>query len=494
VTGSTYAGNALTVTVGQPLPGGGNAIADGTYPFVFNNNTIDGSFGVTSPIFINHLTPAGQLVYSYQVPTSLGVTSFSSKSELAINLATNGSVVTFMGYRAPVNMLDVSNSNTPNHVDSTNPVTSINQRAVFQVDGHGNLQVTPVNAYSGNNGRAAILANGVYYMVGNAGNGSGTEPINIVNNTGVQTTTPGGNPESTVIGKQQGTPGAANGFQFGFAVQQPPLNYQADKSGKDNNYRGMTIFGNTLYVTKGSGSNGIDTVYQVGNAGTLPTQASGPTTSINVLPGFPIPLARTQGSGFTNNGVNFPFGFYPFGIWFANATTLYVADEGDGVFSHAGINPMAGLQKWSLVNGVWKFDYTLQAGMNLGVPYTVAGYPTGINPVTGLPWSPETDGLRNLIGQINDDGTVTLWAVTSTVSGSGDQGADPNMVVSITDLLAATSLPFGESFTTFEGPQFGVIYRGVAVVPSDFLVPEPSTLALLGVGLAAMAAWRRQRR
>ncbi len=34
--------------------------------------------------------------------------------------------------------------------------------------------------------------------------------------------------------------------------------------------------------------------------------------------------------------------------------------------------------------------YTLSAGMNLGQPYTVAGYPTGTNAVTGLPWSPAT--------------------------------------------------------------------------------------------------------
>jgi hypothetical protein len=28
--------------------------------------------------------------------------------------------------------------------------------------------------------------------------------------------------------------------------------------------------------------------------------------------------------------------------------------------------------------------YTLTAGLNLGQPYTVPGYPTGINPITGL--------------------------------------------------------------------------------------------------------------
>jgi hypothetical protein len=60
------------------------------------------------------------------------------------------------------------------------------------------------------------------------------------------------------------------------------------------------------------------------------------------------------------------------------------------------------------------------------VPYSVAGYPTGQNPKTGLPWSPATDGLRNIVGRVDRDGNVTVWAITSTVSGNGDQGADPN--------------------------------------------------------------------
>ena len=54
-------------------------------------------------------------------------------------------------------------------------------------------------------------------------------------------------------------------------------------------------------------------------------------------------------------------------------------------------------------------------------------------PATGLPWAPATDGLRNITGQVNRDGTVTIWGVTSTVSGNGDQGADPNKLVMITD-------------------------------------------------------------
>ena len=49
------------------------------------------------------------------------VTSFSSKSEIGLHLSHDGKYLTFMGYVAPINVLDVSNSNTPGVVDPTNP-------------------------------------------------------------------------------------------------------------------------------------------------------------------------------------------------------------------------------------------------------------------------------------------------------------------------------------------------------------------------------------
>ena len=61
-------------------------------------------------------------VPSGDAPGDQMVTSFSSKSELALNLSTDGSYVTFMGYHAPIDGIDVSNSNTPGVIDPTNPV------------------------------------------------------------------------------------------------------------------------------------------------------------------------------------------------------------------------------------------------------------------------------------------------------------------------------------------------------------------------------------
>jgi hypothetical protein len=186
--------------------------------------------------------------------------------------------------------------------------------------------------------------------------------------------------------------------------------------------------------------------------------------------------------GFTTVLANKTTDSFPFGVWFANATTLYVADEGNGtntfsagMYTAAANQTNAGLQKWvfNASQGQWNLAYVLTAGLNLGVPYTVSEYPTGTNPATGLPWSPATDGLRNLTGRVNRDGTATIWAITSTVSGSGDQGADPNKLVRITDNLAATSLAAGESFTTLRTARFAEVLRGVSFTPGSGVPPDP---------------------
>jgi hypothetical protein len=480
------------------------ATDSGAYPFVFNNDIVDGSFGITSKILLDQLEPSGRFVNSLEVelphtsdhreqPTGNRiVTSFPSKSEIGLNLSTDGRVVTFMGYLAPINALDVSNSNTPAVVDPTNPVPTSFYRVVAEVDAQGRFRFTKTNAYSGNNGRAAILNNkdgaNVVYMSGNAGNGGNPQPNGIIIGAGAQILTPAHAPLDAQPDPGQPTPVGS------FSLTQ--LGLKADKVGKDTNFRGLTVSNNVVYLTKGSGGNGINTVYFIDTTGfdsngkplacpngvglpganaALPTapivydatklQTLGVTPyNMCILKGFTTTLAKTTTTSF------------PFGVWFANATTLYVTDEGNGTtrfdpvsgkFTAAAAQTTAGLQKWVFDSslGAWKLAYVLQAGLNLGIPYAVDHYPTGQNPKTSLPWAPAADGLRNLTGRVNRDGTATIWAITSTVSGGGDQGADPNQLVMITDQLAATSVPAGESFKVVRTARFGEVLRGVSFTP-----------------------------
>jgi hypothetical protein len=509
VSRSVYDNNPANVAVGQLLPPNcqsttagcnGNAINDGTYPYVWNNDTVDSSFGITAKIYLDQYTTGGTFVNTLELPNNMQVlplppqrfapigqfvTSFPSKSEIGLNLSTDHTKLTFMGYDAVVNALDVSNSNTPGVVDPTNPVGLNVYRVVGEADARGTLRFTVTNAYSGNNGRAAILNNSnganFYYTAGNAGNGGNPQPDGVIIGAGAQILSPSNLPERRQNPPNPSTPvGSFNITQLGDA---------ADKIGKDTNFRGLTIYNNAVYLTKGSGGNGDNTVYFLDPTETICNNSNGvglPPTNAT-LPTAPLAYDPTvvQTKGLDPNNMCVLKGFptalkskasFPFGVWFANSTTLYVADEGNGtntykngIYTAAAASTTAGLQKWVFNEqlGQWQLAYVLQQGLQLGVPYTVAGYPTGNNTVTGLPWSPGTDGLRNIIGVNNGDGTATIYAVTSTVSGNGDQGADPNKLVVITDNIGAATLPTNESFTTFRAAGFAEVLRGVSFTPGS---------------------------
>jgi hypothetical protein len=500
VSRSVYDNNANNIAVGTALPPNcaktvgpcAPATFNGTYPLVFNNVIPDPAFGIASRIYLDQITPFGFLLNSLEVPNSslrnvhTGsnqlVTSFSSKSEMALHLSTDGRFLTFMGYVAPVDTIDASNSNTPGAVDPTNPVGINFLRAVATVDRSGNFTFTETNAYSGNNGRSAILNNtngaNFFYTAGNAGNGSNPQPTNVVLGAGAQFIDPSSAPESF---QTPGTPTPLANFSV------TELGSKADKVGKDDNFRGMTIFNNVVYFTKGSGSNGVNTVYFVDTTGTacpkgigvpavgatLPiapftafNPATGLPTNMCILAGFPATLAK-----------NLTTPAAPFGLWFANAETLYVADEGDQfagdttLYTHATAQTTAGIQKWifNSTTKTWILAYTLQTGLELGVPYTVSHYPTGNNPATNLPWAPATDGIRNLTGSVDILGHVVLYGITSTVSGAGDIGADPNRLVTVIDDIANTDATKAakETFVTIRKADFAEVLRGVSFAPIE---------------------------
>ena len=545
LSGTVYAGNANTVIPGEVLPHGclntgpvttpnpatvnvpllpadqngsttttpvtvscGFASDNGEAPNlndnhnVWNNASTDPNFGVSSPIVLWNLSTHGDVLGVLPIPSNEIVTSFSSKSELALNRSADGRSLTFMGYRGgpgcplltldpttniltqgtnvgPVsptaaNLIDVSASSTPGLCDPTNPSVAsyanapnptAYYRSIAEVDASGHTFYTDGNEYSGDNSRGVIKAdNWLYYSVGNDNNGG-------LSKKQMSTTTLGFN-LSQSTGAELFVPGAT--------PLVPPDNnmisyfvFSGDKPGKDTNFRGMTIFNDTLYVSKGSGGNGINTVYQLGNAGVLPTPANAPSGGLvnepfAILPGFPNTPAST----------NSPGGDYPFGIWFANTNTLYVCDEGDLIYTpnqvingqvnvaDAGTLATAGLQKWVLTTSggttTWVRQYIIQNGLNLGVPYSVANYPASIEPATG--------GCRNIAGVVNPDGTATIYAITSTISLNGDNGADPNQLVKVTDSISATQPATNghlDKFVTIRSAAAGEAFRGVALAPEE---------------------------
>ncbi len=115
---------ASTVTIGQPLPGGGNAIANGSYPGVFENAIPDASFGVTSPITLEELTTSGTPGYLAGNYRQRRHDEFQLQiGGFALNLSPGAGVISFIGYQAPVNALDISNANTPAIIEPGNPDT-----------------------------------------------------------------------------------------------------------------------------------------------------------------------------------------------------------------------------------------------------------------------------------------------------------------------------------------------------------------------------------
>ena len=461
ISSSTYErteGAVASLTTGSPLAGSAKAtsaaIAGNNYVDVWENETVDASFGVTSPIQLTDIEPhSGHVFNTVSVPTDQVVTSFPSKSELGLNITddSNGRHLVFSGYAgAGSGALDVSNSDAVPGQDPTNPVTFAFgshyafARTIVAIDEHGQFTYTPTINYGGNNGRAALLgSNGLYYTVGNANNGNastfgpnGTNP-DVTETTGLEVVTPIDALTSSATIPTNNSAEVDPLIQDQFGTNKP------DKAGKDNNYRGVTEFQGALYFTKGSGSNGIDTVYTVSS---LPTVANAASTKISIVPGFPTDSAKATGGDFT-----------PFAVFFANATTMYVTDEGTG--SALDKSNHAGLEKWSLVNGVWQLDYVLTNGL-------IATVDTNLNGSDGRYPDVTTIGLRNLTGVVKGN-NVTLWATTSTSSAAADNGADPNKVVEITDSLSATTLTAAvasESFHVVTGPTYGTVYRGVAYV------------------------------
>jgi hypothetical protein len=419
-----------------------------TYPTIFddpNVTGIQGSIHIDSYVAVPSAPRIGSVALE-------GITtSFSSKSEGALHRSLDGHFLTYMGYAGPVGAEGVSNSYTTG-APLAGDTSALFDREVARVSADGLVLLTDeANAYSGDNPRAVVSVDGnEFYMAGNSDSTIAT------NGTG-----PG-----TTIGARYGTPGATASIELGVYTAADRPDESAKQHVKDSNFRGIAIFGGNLYVSKGSGGNGDDGVFQVhqGTGNGLPT---GTGNTITPLFSAPATDPTTQAAS----------PYTPFGFVFADANTLYVADEGYQNLDDSGNiipDPLAGLEKWSLVNGIWQLDYTLSAGLGLDQPVTVEGYPVPTY----------TTGIRNIVGKVNADGSVTIYAITAQYSSISSGEPDPTNLVVIKDRLTATTLPtpgpFGwEQFVTLKNSGAGQVFRGVSFEPRPAANPLAATARVL---------------
>ena len=213
--------------------------------------------------------------------------------------------------------------------------------------------------------------------------------------------------------------------------------------------RTVELSNGQLYVSQDSKQPSSGGTSNISSVGTGQPTASATET---VLPGISQSVALSGGNG---NNVNMSTGtvnLSPENFYFANSTTLYVADGGAPKQGGAGDG---GLQKWSLVNNTWKLDYTLSSGLalqqaNANATAATASYSTG---------------LIGLTGQVNANGTVSLYATTEP-----DFDTNSTSLVGITDTLANTTAAqsSGESFTTLATAAPDTVIRGVAFAPVCF--------------------------
>jgi PEP-CTERM motif-containing protein len=207
--------------------------------------------------------------------------------------------------------------------------------------------------------------------------------------------------------------------------------------------------------------------------------SSGKFTGVQELPGSPStlqssPIAITTGNN-GGSGKNEVF-YSPEGFYFANSTTLYVADTGvPKAISVSKGDTLAdgGIQKWTFNGSSWVLQYTM--------------IPTGGDWLTGATSATATSGetgFEAITGEVVGN-SVKLFAVSYT---AGDD--NPDGLYAITDSLPATN-DAGETFTELESAagNGGPTFKGVSFAP----VPEPTTLSLMAGG-SALGLLRRRRK
>jgi hypothetical protein len=389
---------------------------------------------------------------------------YGSASEGLLQLSGNGDFLTLMGYGVNASTFNAANGvgyGTTALGQTTSLTGGANitvPRVIGLINGKGVVDTTTAltGVYNTNNPRSVYTPNGYSFYVSGQG-ASKSDPT-------------------------QGVFYATRG-----STTATPIDTSTDT-------RFVTEYNGTLYVSRdqnppGSGNQNSTNVSSLtGPHGKPPINSTGVTDTHIVPPASPyssggnngsINLTKALENGVNNSRVGSFVYLSPEEFYFANATTLYVADSGqpkNGNPNKAALGE-GGLQKWSLntITGVWSLDYDLVSGLNL-VNNALANANT--------PTAPGVTGLFGLTGEVVG-GKVELFATSY-----GLNELSQSYLYSITDTLSATSLPTNEKFTTLYKAAAGESIRGVSFAPS---VPETSTWAMMLLGFLGLGFLRQRK-
>jgi hypothetical protein len=203
--------------------------------------------------------------------------------------------------------------------------------------------------------------------------------------------------------------------------------------------RTAEIYNGSLYVSADN-KGGLTGIVDYGPLASL-SPPSGEVTPTVVIPGT-VTLTASNGNTVNGSDAGSVVNLSPENFFFANSTTLYVADGGDP--KNGGIGD-GGLQKWTFDGTQWTLDYTLSAGLNFVPDTSTSG----------------TSGLIGLTGEVVGD-SVELFATNETLT-----DLDQTYVYEISDQLDATTPSPDESFTAILTASPDENIRGISFAPTE---------------------------
>ncbi|MEO8351802.1 MAG: PEP-CTERM sorting domain-containing protein [Chthoniobacteraceae bacterium] len=278
----------------------------------------------------------------------------------------------------------------------------------------------------------------------------------------------------------------------------------------------LTLRGNDssqsfVSVANGFTNGGSITLDSIGLKGATLNVTSGvlsnaPTGEINFQQGTGSNMVRTLAVDTLDNAgsltveENVVAGLLRNSATYTNSGTITLHDGGSLEVQGAGVRPFTNLPSGS-IEGTGTLDVSGPGVAFSNEGEISPGFGAGVLNISGSVPFASTASLRIEIGGPALGTDYDQLAVTDAVSLDGDlmvslfNGYTPAPTDTFTILTGGTVSGLfanAPSVVSFNGGQFGVTYHPDSVVLGNFVIPEPSTAALLAVG--AMLGWTRRRR